>query len=205
MGLETVTYISDFNQANPDGATDLKSEGDNHIRNIKKGVLNTFPNINGEVTASQSEINPLVGVTARTGGGTILDSLASGTVMVFNQTTAPTGWTKGATHNDKALRVVTGAVGSGGTDAFTTTFSAAKTTASHVLSLAEMPSHTHTLTSRSHNGDACYASPVPTTANPGVGSVCADFVTDSAGSDTGHTHDVTMDLQYVDVIIASKD
>lgn len=61
MGLESVTYISDFDQTNPDGA-DSFSDGDNHIRNVKKGILNTFPNVDGAISVSQSEINLLAGV-----------------------------------------------------------------------------------------------------------------------------------------------
>lgn len=44
----------------------------------------------------------------------------TGTAMLFQQTAAPTGWTKSITHNDKALRVVSGTVSSGGTTAFST-------------------------------------------------------------------------------------
>jgi hypothetical protein len=50
----------------------------------------------------------------------------SGTALVFQQTAAPTGWTKSVTHNDKALRVVSGAVGSGGASAFSSVFGAGK-------------------------------------------------------------------------------
>lgn len=46
---------------------------------------------------------------------------ASGTVMMFRQTAAPTGWTKDTTnYNDHALRVVTGTISSGGTVNFST-------------------------------------------------------------------------------------
>ena len=48
----------------------------------------------------------------------------SGTKMLFHQTSAPTGWTKVTTHNNKALRVVSGSAGSGGSNAFTTAFAA---------------------------------------------------------------------------------
>jgi hypothetical protein len=48
--------------------------------------------------------------------------LPSGTVMLFVQTAAPTGWTKSTTNNDKALRVVSGTASTGGTVAFTTAF-----------------------------------------------------------------------------------
>src|SRR5689334_22745500 len=43
MGLESPTYIQDFVATNPDGA-DPKSQGDDHIRNIKSASKNTFPN-----------------------------------------------------------------------------------------------------------------------------------------------------------------
>ena len=50
------------------------------------------------------------------------DAFPSGTVMLFAQTSAPTGWTKSTSHNNKALRVVSGTSGSGGSNAFTTAF-----------------------------------------------------------------------------------
>ena len=44
-------------------------------------------------------------------------------VSVFYQSAAPTGWSQSTAHNDKALRVVSGAGGgSGGTSSFTTVF-----------------------------------------------------------------------------------
>lgn len=65
MGLETVTYISDLNPLWPLGALpDRKSEGDNHLRNIKSSLLNTFSAITGPVTVTQVEINYLSGVTS---------------------------------------------------------------------------------------------------------------------------------------------
>lgn len=50
------------------------------------------------------------------------DPIPSGTKMLFVQTAAPTGWTKDITHNNKALRLVNGTVGTGGTVVFTTAF-----------------------------------------------------------------------------------
>ena len=57
------------------------------------------------------------------GAGFITESFPSGTRMLFQQTSAPTGWTKDTTGtNQRALRVVSGTVGSGGSVAFTTAF-----------------------------------------------------------------------------------
>jgi len=43
MGLETPTYVSDLVPTNP-VSTDLRSQGDDHIRNLKIALQNTFPN-----------------------------------------------------------------------------------------------------------------------------------------------------------------
>ena len=52
-----------------------------------------------------------------------VESFPSGTKMLFNQTSAPTGFTKDTSNNNNsALRVVTGTVGTGGSVDFTTAF-----------------------------------------------------------------------------------
>lgn len=63
MGLETGSYISALVSTNPVGATDPKSQGDDHIRFIKAKLLETFPNITGAVTASHTELNLVAGAT----------------------------------------------------------------------------------------------------------------------------------------------
>lgn len=139
----------------------------------------------------------------------------SGTLMLFQQTTAPTGWTKQTTHDNKALRVVTGTAGSGGTTAFTSVFtnqtptitlsglSAAATT----LAVSQMPSHNHTISLSSTNlgvlGGERYGvysgSGSITTGATGGGDSHSHSVSGSASSST-----VTLNVQYVDLIIASK-
>ena len=58
------------------------------------------------------------------------NAFPSGTKMLFQQTSAPTGWTKVTSGvNNKALRVVSGTAGSGGSNAFTTAFAARGITA----------------------------------------------------------------------------
>lgn len=79
MGLEAVTYISDFDTTFP-LANDPRSEGDDHIRRIKLGLKNSFPSITGAVNATQGELNLLVGIPAgsllqqRNANKTLLDS-----------------------------------------------------------------------------------------------------------------------------------
>jgi hypothetical protein len=56
MALETGSFISDLNASNPT-STDLKSQGDDHIRLVKAAVKGTFPNVTGAVTASHTVLN----------------------------------------------------------------------------------------------------------------------------------------------------
>lgn len=62
MAVETVSHIGDLNQNTPTGA-EPKNEGDDQIRNVKKAVRLTWPNVAGVVTASHTEMNLLVGKT----------------------------------------------------------------------------------------------------------------------------------------------
>jgi hypothetical protein len=101
MGLESVTHISDLVATNPVGATDPKSQGDDHIRNIKSALLTDFPNITGAVTADQTELNYLDGATGVTGTGntvrsaspTFTGTLTAATVAATTITGAGSGLT----------------------------------------------------------------------------------------------------------------
>jgi len=123
----------------------------------------------------------------------------SGTVMIFNQTAAPTGWTKiTGSGNDSALRVTTGTAGTGGSVAFETAF-ASQTVPTHQLSIAEMPAHTHTYTHVE-----AYA-PTTSASSAWAGSV-SDQPTGSTGGDGSHGHgSINLDVSYIDVIRATKD
>lgn len=47
MGLENPTYINDLVETNPVGPVDFRSEGDDHIRNMKRAMKNTLPGMVG--------------------------------------------------------------------------------------------------------------------------------------------------------------
>lgn len=63
MALESPTYISDLVATNPT-SSDPKSDGDNHIRNVKSALQATFPNVTGAVTPTHTELNYVDGVTS---------------------------------------------------------------------------------------------------------------------------------------------
>lgn len=144
------------------------------------------------------------------GGG-----FAAGTAMLFAQTSAPTGWTKSTTHDNKALRVVSGAASSGGSVAFTTAFasqtpsgsvSVSGTVGSTTLSTAQIPSHSHSggLTSGSSipSGQPCTSTDSGNTGSTGGGG-SHNHSFSGSGSFSGTA--INLAVQYVDVIIATKD
>lgn len=124
-----------------------------------------------------------------------------GTVgIVFFMAAAPTAWTKQTTHNDKALRLVSGTGGgSGGSSAFTTVFGKTATDAT-TISTATMPSHSHTITPVYFNTGA--SGPALTTSDA-AGET--DKTTAATGSGGSHTHPMDIRVTYVDVIICTKD
>lgn len=182
---------------------------------------------------------------------TIPTAFDSGTAMLFQQTSAPTGWTKSTTHNDKALRVVSGTVSSGGTTAFTTAFGTPSVSGTvgisgapavgnlavsmsgnvavgnTTLSVNTIPSHSHSIAYVTWSNTAGYGN----TIGPGTPGTNASRSTGNTGNNGAHGHSASHNLagtlngapsvgnlagslssatasinvQYVDIIIATKD
>ena len=166
----------------------------------------TFPDATTQTTAAASEFT-------------------SGTVMLFGQTAAPTGWTKDTTnYNNHGLRIVTGTASTGGSVDFTTAFASQTPTGSvtitavsgsagaTTLSTPQIPSHSHVLTRGNYNTGSGFStsgsggSPQPsvnTNAAGGGGSHTHPF-SFSSGSGTFSGNAINLAVKYVDVIRATK-
>jgi hypothetical protein len=157
--------------------------------------------------------------------------IPSGTVMLFVQTAAPTGWTKSTTHNDKALRVVSGSASSGGNTAFSSTF-VNRTPAGTVsgtnadgavgnsgLSEGQLAPHAHTeqlmssvatmSTTGTRIGGSASGTTNRTATSPtlgtGSGAAHGHGFTNPTWSGTFTGTALDFGVQYVDTIIATKD
>lgn len=225
VAADTVSHADTSSQSS------VNNSGTTFIQDI---TLDTYGHITGIGSASV----------------TIPDFVPSGTAMLFQQTSAPTGWTKSTTHNDKALRVVSGTASSGGTTAFTTALgtpsvsgsvgisgapavgnlavSMSGNISSTTLSINTIPSHSHSSTivtgastndtsatriSRANNSELKNIN-VGTNSSGGNGSHNhghnlsgvlngAPSVGNLAGSLSSAT--AAINVQYVDIIIATKD
>lgn len=145
MALESATYINQLDQNAPDGL-DRKSEGDDHMRMIKRTLKNSFPGVTGPVNATQDQLNALLipglipirgmitmwyGDRATIPAGWILCDGTNGTPNLLNRFPMGAG----------APNIIQGV--SGGTADHTHTATTTVTVAAHALTIAEMPRHSH--------------------------------------------------------------
>jgi hypothetical protein len=81
MTVESVTNISDLDINNPAGGDSI-SEGDDHLRNIKRAIKNTFPNITDPVTATAEDLNKMTDF-ASTGNGVFASLKWNGQTIMY--------------------------------------------------------------------------------------------------------------------------
>jgi hypothetical protein len=144
--------------------------------------------------------------------------IPAGTKMVFVQQNAPTGWTKFTTHNDVALRVISGNTGGtyvAGDGAFSAIFATNKSSDNHTLTTAQIPSHRHWV-SRAARDDNNFSQWNQNTQEFGLYSDAGSYSSSDqnhgvgrntayTGSGQGHSHNIDLKVHYVDTIIATKD
>ena len=155
------TRISEFD-SNPANNTDIDginlAEGmapglvNNAIRELMAQLKDLQAGLAGDnfTVGGNLSVTGTAAFTAATLGGRPVDALPSGTKALFAQTNAPTGWVKDTTHDNKALRVVTGTAGSGGSVNFTTAF-AGQNVGGTALTEANLPAHLHTYSGTTSN------------------------------------------------------
>lgn len=158
--------------------------------------------------------------------------VSSGTVMLFYQAAAPTGWTQITSLNDYSLRIVsTAGGGTGGTSAFSTVFSNQTPTISNTLAVgaisigattlssSQIPAHSHATTAYNNpwGGAGCGSGTFGIGNNTTLGTING-YNTGDAGGGGSHSHSVsggsitggitssaiTLNVRYANIILCSK-
>ncbi len=202
---------------------DKGQKGEDNSTKGQKGEIGNTGGTGGTGSQGDKGQKGEIGVT-----GTVF---TSGTRMLFQQTTAPTGWTKVTSGvNNNALRIVTGSVGSGGSNGFTNVLNSTVTTSNgsvsnHTLTESQIPSHYHYAFRSGNAGQLRNGSNLSSNNYPGSGTGPGNLYetynitarnevpnvgrTSNAGSTSGHNHGFTnpnfnLNVAYQDVIIAQK-
>lgn len=162
-------------------------------------------------------------ITGTISGG-VPSSIPAGTRMLFQQTAAPTGWTKDTNPGlNHGLRVTGGTASTGGSLPFTSVFASRAVSGStsseattgtvhdHTLTIEQIPSHTHSYTTPRNTGGASQtgsSSPLSSTTSGTTGAEGGGLPHSHGFTGSTHAHTfsgaVDMSVQYVDVIIAVK-
>ena len=182
----------------------------------------------GNGTSSPTFVAPGTTGNVLTSNGTTWTSatpgaeFSSGTRMTFNQTNAPTGWTKSTSVDNAGFRLVSGSVSSGGSVDFSTAFASQTPTGSvsissifgsagaTTLSTPQIPSHSHSISSAAPNPGGAFVTnnnssgPVINTNNTGGGGSHDHPFSFSSGSATFSGNAINLAVKYVDLIIAQK-
>ena len=177
------------------------------------GVTTLASSLTGVLSAASGVVGTVAPGTAGnvlTSNGTAWASASNtppftaGTKLIFPQATAPTGWTKDTTAaiNDSILRFVTGTGGGSGGSVGVSTWAAQTTTGGHTLTLAQIPSHTHTL---SGSWSVSGSGPITFTSGGVNSSGGVSGQADATGGGGSHDHSLSQNIKYYDSIIASKD
>jgi hypothetical protein len=135
-------------------------------------------------------------------------SIPTGTICKFQQTTAPTLWTKLTSYNDYALRVTSGTVSTGGTRAFSAVFANQAPTAGGTLgavtgvsinpAVGGTVAHQH-IGVQVNLGAYVYDPAALTVPSPSVAFGTAGALpgpTTAAGGGTAHNHGITVPATY---------
>lgn len=200
MALESASFIAQLNNDNPT-STDTISQADDHLRLIKTVLKNTFPNLDQPVTATPANLNSPIpqgvivmwsGTIATIPGGWALCNGSNGTPdlrgrFVMGGSNAIVPGTTGGSETSSAAGSHTH------TEAAAGAHNHGGATASHALTVDQIPAHTHSYTRTD-------LAAVAAGGAGAVGFTSSTQSTSSVGGGAGHTHGVASDGSHAHTI-----
>jgi microcystin-dependent protein len=190
--------------------------------------LNTSGIVTKIIAGNGISVNPSTGIGNVTVSSTATVDIPSGSVTIFSQPAAPTGWTKLVSTDNAAIRVTSGSGGgTGGSNPFTSAFTGYTpvgtfSSANLVLngSVGSSSVSTSQIASHSHNYESRECSPTGLQVLPGGNLARCTQNSQNSGSNQGHTHSFSGQIQgtagfigtataqftvkYIDAILCSK-
>lgn len=150
-----------------------------------------------------SNANSIAPYLVAIAGNTNADPIPVGSTTVWNQAAAPVGWTQVVTLNDYALRLVSGTgAGTGGSTGFNTVFGASVTTQSTTLTQSQVPSldvkYNNASVAAGNGQIETFVGSISSSGSQGSGNQAA------IGGGGGHTHPLSLNILYVNLIQAAK-
>lgn len=212
MALENASYVNQLDPSNP-RSTDSVAQADDHMRLIKNVLVQTFPNINQPVTSTAAALSAVTegnlvptGMIAMWSGA--VDAIPAGWALCDGTSGRPDlrnrfilGWGT-ATVGTSGGSSTSGA-GGGHTHAMDTqgAHSHGGATGSTALTLAQLPSHTHTYSAPS---GSAFELGTGYTGTSGIESITSAN-SGASGSGNGHTHTIGSDGTHAHNVTAASD
>lgn len=179
-----------------------------YFENLTSGSFAvTLTNAGGSVTLPQTR-RGIVWIDAANGprivslvGSSTAETIPAGTTMLFYETSVPSGWSLVAL-NDYGLKVSTSAPGVlSGSIGYSTVFARTSVDAT-TLTLAQIPSHSHTM---AYGVAADNLAAGANTVVTSLGSGASSASTGNSGSGNSHTHGADMRVLTAAVLMATRD
>ena len=193
MALEAATTINQLVVTNPDGL-DSKSQGDDHLRLLKRTIKQTFPNIAGVCNASHEDLNRLALVGSTASAGMVV-------IWPWSVASIPAGWKLcngvGNISDGRAVPNMGGRMVMGHSASYPTQTTGGSATHTHTLSVSihnftlrteHIPPHSHGVPiGRNDTTGTGWVQASPGNSN-GANSPAYYTPTQSVGGGLPHTH-----------------
>lgn len=199
--LAVSSVLSDGSGAPGTNGQIMTSTGSGIRWTTPAGVSLSSPPPIGDATPNTGAFTRLTASTPPTGDSSgnvattawVLQSVSTsgfpaGTRLLFQQTSAPAGWTKETSYNNYALRITSGSVSTGGSVPFTTAFGPGGETGSTTLDVNQMPSHSHGVNDPGHNHGLNDPGHSHSIYDPGHNHGVGDPGHSHSYNDPGHDH-----------------